>query len=66
MPVADVLGATRVAVDQEVTVRGWVRLTAEIQKLASPSSPFMTAPADPVQAVINNSLPNYNEEVLHT
>lgn len=25
----------------------------------------MTVPADPVQAVINNSLPNYNDDVLH-
>lgn len=43
VPVADVLQG-RVAVDSEVTVRGWY-VPAEIQKLASPSSPFMTVPA---------------------
>ncbi len=25
----------------------------------------MTVPADPLQAVVNNSLPNYQDEVLH-
>ena len=64
VPVADVLRG-RVAVDSEVTVRGWVRVPAEILKLAF----FFLAVYDgscfdPVQAVINNSLPNYNQEVL--
>ncbi len=42
VPVADVLG--RVAVDSEVTVRGWC-VPAEILKLAFLSSPSMTVPA---------------------
>lgn len=43
VPVADVLHG-RVAVDSEVTVRGWVR-TEEIPKPVFPSSLSMTAPA---------------------
>ena len=62
VPVADVLQG-RVAVDSEVTVRGWYvppRFKAGISFLAV----YDGSCFDPVQAVINNSLPNYNEDVL--
>lgn len=62
VPVADVLGAALPLTAKSRSADGCV--PAEILKLAFLSSPSMTVPADPVQAVINNSLPNYNQEVL--
>ncbi|EBN7764927.1 asparagine--tRNA ligase [Salmonella enterica] len=64
VPVADVLQG-RVAVDQEVTVRGWVRTRRDSKAGISFLAVYDGSCFDPVQAVINNSLPNYNEEVLH-
>jgi asparaginyl-tRNA synthetase len=63
VPVADVLQG-RVAVDQEVTVRGWVRTRRDSKAGISFLAVYDGSCFDPVQAVINNSLPNYNEEVL--
>ncbi|VCW04548.1 Asparagine--tRNA ligase [Klebsiella pneumoniae] len=62
VPVADVLRAALPLTAKSRSADGCV--PAEILKLAFLSSPSMTVPADPVQAVINNSLPNYNQEVL--
>jgi asparaginyl-tRNA synthetase len=64
VPVADVLQG-RVAVDQEVTVRGWVRTRRDSKAGISFLAVYDGSCFDPVQAVINNSLPNYNDEVLH-
>jgi len=64
VPVADVLQG-RVAVDSEVTVRGWVRTRRDSKAGISFLAVYDGSCFDPVQAVINNSLPNYNEDVLH-
>ncbi|EOC0875977.1 asparagine--tRNA ligase [Cronobacter malonaticus] len=64
VPVADVLQG-RVAVDSEVTVRGWVRTRRDSKAGISFLAVYDGSCFDPIQAVINNSLPNYNEEVLH-
>ena len=63
VPVADVLQG-RVAVDQEVTVRGWVRTRRDSKAGISFLAVYDGSCFDPVQAVINNSLPNYNDEIL--
>ena len=63
VPVADVLQG-RVAVDSEVTVRGWVRTRRDSKAGISFLAVYDGSCFDPVQAVINNSLPNYNEDVL--
>lgn len=63
VPVADVLQG-RVAVDSEVTVRGWVRTRRDSKAGFSFLAVYDGSCFDPVQAVINNSLPNYNQEVL--
>ena len=64
VPVADVLQG-RVAVDSEVTVRGWVRTRRDSKAGFSFLAVYDGSCFDPVQAVINNSLPNYNDDVLH-
>lgn len=63
VPVADVLQG-RAAVDSEVTVRGWVRTRRDSKAAISFLAIYDGSCFDPVQAVINNSLPNYNEDVL--
>lgn len=63
VPVADVLQG-RVAVDSEVTVRGWVRTRRDSKAGISFLAVYDGSCFDPVQAVINNSLPNYNQDVL--
>ncbi|KAF1371212.1 asparagine--tRNA ligase [Yokenella regensburgei] len=63
VPVADVLQG-RVAVDSEVTVRGWVRTRRDSKAGISFLAVYDGSCFDPVQAVVNNSLSNYNEEVL--
>lgn len=63
VPVADVLQG-RVAVDSEVTVRGWVRTRRDSKAGFSFLAVYDGSCFDPVQAVISNSLPNYNQEVL--
>lgn len=63
MPVADIL-QDRVAVDSEVTVCGWVRTHRDPKAGISPLAAYDGSCFDPVQAVTNNSLPNYNEDIL--
>ncbi len=63
VPVADVFHS-RVAVDSEVTVRGWVRTRRDSKAGISFLAVYDGSCFNPVQAVINNSLPNYNDEVL--
>lgn len=63
VPVADVLPG-RVAVDSEVTVRGWVRTRRDSKAGISFIAVYDGSCFNPVQAVVNNSLNNYQEEVL--
>lgn len=63
VPVADVLQG-RVAVDSEVTVRGWVRTRRDSKAGISFLAVYDGSCFDPVQAVIQNSLPNYQDDVL--
>ena len=63
VPVADVLEA--VSPLTEVTVRGWVRTRRDSKAGISFLAVYDGSCFDPVQAVINNSLPNYNDDVLH-
>lgn len=63
VPVADVLHG-RVAVDSEVTVRGWVRTRRDSKAGISFIAVYDGSCFNPVQAVVNNSLNNYQEEVL--
>jgi len=64
VPVADVLHG-RVAVDSEVTVRGWVRTRRDSKAGLSFVAVYDGSCFNPVQAVVNNSLNNYQDEVLH-
>lgn len=63
VPVADVLHG-RVAVDSEVTVRGWVRTRRDSKAGISFITVYDGSCFNPVQAVVNNSLNNYQNEVL--
>ncbi|HDS3818614.1 asparagine--tRNA ligase [Morganella morganii] len=63
-PVVDVLQG-RVPVDSEVTVQGWVRTRRDSKAGISFLAVYDGSCFNPVQAVIENSLPNYNDEVLH-
>ena len=63
VPVADLLHG-RVAVDSEVTVRGWVRTRRDSKAGISFIAVYDGSCFNPVQAVVNNSLNNYQEEVL--
>ena len=63
VPVADVLHG-RVAVDSEVTVRGWVRTRRDSKAGLSLIAVSDGSCFNPVQAVVNNSLNNYQDEVL--
>ncbi|MBK4783377.1 MAG: asparagine--tRNA ligase [Pantoea sp. Pent] len=63
VPVADVLHG-RVAVDSEVTVRGWVRTRRDSKTGLSFIAVYDGSCFNPVQAVVNNSLNNYQDEVL--
>ena len=62
-PVVDVLQG-QVAVGSEVTVQGWVRTRRDSTNFC-----FLTvydgSCFNPVQAIIQNNLPNYKNEVLH-
>lgn len=64
VPVVDVL-QSRAAVDSEVTVRGWVRTRRDSKAGISFLAVYDGSCFDPLQAVVNNSLPNYQDEVLH-
>ena len=63
VPVADVLQG-RVAVDSEVTVRGWVRTRRDSKAGISFIAVYDGSCFNPVQAVVNHSLNNYQDEVL--
>ncbi|SFM90524.1 asparaginyl-tRNA synthetase [Izhakiella capsodis] len=63
VPVADVLQG-RVTVDSEVTVRGWVRTRRDSKAGISFVAVYDGSCFNPVQAVINHSLINYQDEVL--
>ncbi|MEY4475548.1 MAG: asparagine--tRNA ligase [Pseudomonadota bacterium] len=64
VPVVDVLQG-RVAVDSEVTVHGWVRTRRDSKAGLSFVAVYDGSCFDPLQAVVNNALPNYQNEVLH-
>ena len=63
-PVVDVLQG-RVPVDSEVTVQGWVRTRRDSKAGFSFLAVYDGSCFNPLQAIINNNLPNYNDEVLH-
>ena len=63
-PVVDVLQG-RVPVDSEVTVQGWGRTRRDSKAGISFLAVYDGSCFNPVQAVIENNLPNYNDEVLH-
>ena len=63
-PVVDVLQG-RVPVASEVTVQGWVRTRRDSKAGISFLAVYDGSCFNPVQAVIENNLPNYNDEVLH-
>ena len=63
VPVVDVLQG-RVAVDSEVTVRGWVRTRRDSKAGISFLTVYDGSCFNPLQAVVNSSLPNYQDEVL--
>ena len=63
VPVADVLHG-RVAVDSEVTVRGWVRTRRDSKAGLSFVAVYDGSCFNPVQAVVNSSLNNYQDDVL--
>ncbi|RLM23042.1 asparagine--tRNA ligase [Brenneria alni] len=63
VPVVDVLQG-RVAVDSEVTVRGWVRTRRDSKAGISFVAVYDGSCFDPLQAVVNNNLSNYQNDVL--
>ena len=63
VPVVDVLQG-RAAVDTEVTVRGWVRTRRDSKAGISVLAVYDGSCFNPLQAVVNNSLPNYESDVL--
>ncbi|MEH0876319.1 asparagine--tRNA ligase [Pectobacterium cacticida] len=63
VPVVDVLQG-RVAVDSEVTVRGWVRTRRDSKAGISFIAVYDGSCFNPLQAVVNNTLSNYQEDVL--
>ena len=62
-PVSDVLSG-KLAVDSEVTVRGWIRSRRDSKAGISFLAIYDGSCFDPIQAVVPNNLNNYNEEVL--
>lgn len=63
-PVVDVLQG-RVPVDSEVTVQGWVRTRRDSKAGISFLAVYDGSCFNPVQAVIESNLSNYNDDVLH-
>lgn len=63
VPVADVLQG-QITVDSEVTVRGWVRTRRDSKAGVSFVTVYDGSCFNPVQAVVNNSLDNYQSDVL--
>ncbi len=62
-PVTDVLSG-KLAVDSEVTVRGWIRSRRDSKAGISFLAIYDGSCFDPIQAVVPNELNNYQEEVL--
>lgn len=62
-PVKDVLNG-QLAIDSEVTVRGWVRSRRDSKAGISFLAIYDGSCFDPIQAVVPNQLNNYNDEVL--
>ncbi|ATA24240.1 asparagine--tRNA ligase [Brenneria goodwinii] len=63
VPVVDVLQG-RVAVDSEVTVHGWVRTRRDSKAGISFVAVYDGSCFNPLQAVVNNNLSNYQDDVL--
>ncbi len=63
VPVVDVLQG-RIPADSEVTVHGWVRTRRDSKAGISFLAVYDGSCFDPLQAVINNTLPNYKSDVL--
>lgn len=64
VPVVDVLQG-RMPADSEVTVQGWVRTRRDSKAGISFLAVYDGSCFDPLQAVINNTLPNYQNDILH-
>eukprot|EP01001_Neometanema_parovale_P002011 NODE_12409_length_512_cov_60.064267_g8346_i1.p1 GENE.NODE_12409_length_512_cov_60.064267_g8346_i1~~NODE_12409_length_512_cov_60.064267_g8346_i1.p1 ORF type:complete len:108 (-),score=0.19 NODE_12409_length_512_cov_60.064267_g8346_i1:65-388(-) len=62
-PVSDVLKG-QLAVDSEVTVRGWIRSRRDSKAGISFLAIYDGSCFDPIQAVVPNNLNNYEDEVL--
>ncbi len=62
-PVADILQG-RVAVNSEVTIRGWVRTRRDSKAGISFLAVYDGSCFNPIQAVIQNTLDNYQSEIL--
>ncbi|MEN3259017.1 asparagine--tRNA ligase [Sodalis endosymbiont of Spalangia cameroni] len=63
VPVVDVLQG-RMPADSEVTVQGWVRTRRDSKAGISFLAVYDGSCFDPLQAVINNTLPNYQNDIL--
>ncbi|HEY0209606.1 asparagine--tRNA ligase [Acerihabitans sp.] len=63
VPVVDVLQG-RIPADSEVTVYGWVRTRRDSKAGISFLAVYDGSCFDPLQAVINNNLPNYKSDIL--
>ncbi|ANE73993.1 asparagine--tRNA ligase [Dickeya solani] len=63
VPVVDVLQG-RVAVDSDVTVRGWVRTRRDSKAGISFIAVYDGSCFDSLQAVVNNNLANYQSDVM--
>ncbi|AFP84613.1 asparagine--tRNA ligase [secondary endosymbiont of Ctenarytaina eucalypti] len=63
VPVVDVLKG-RMPANSEVTVQGWVRTRRDSKAGISFLAVYDGSCFDPLQVVINDTLPNYNQEIL--
>lgn len=64
VPVVDLLHGCA-AVNSEVTVRGWVRTRRDSKAGISFLAVYDGSCFNPLQAVVDHSLPNYQDEILH-
>ncbi|QGM80957.1 asparagine--tRNA ligase [Otariodibacter oris] len=55
----------KIAVGEEVSVRGWVRTRRDSKAGLSFLAVYDGSCFDPIQAIVNNDVPNYQDEVLH-
>ncbi|MGK2946873.1 MAG: asparagine--tRNA ligase [Candidatus Malihini olakiniferum] len=63
VPVIDVLQGL-IAVDSDVDVRGWIRTRRDSKAGISFISVYDGSCFNPLQAVVNNNLPNYQNDIL--